>query len=143
MVRKLLLFALLFSSPAHAYDWNRIERYCAKTNQNTKDREWCQVLEISAAKTIDDALKSSPSPEFTQLAKGCVKRIPAYTDALPCVTNAYSAIRPAELSTDQPSGPQFDSEAYCNKVAATVGGSYQIYEACLQQENEARNRIGK
>lgn len=35
----------------------------------------------------------------------------------------------------------FDSTAYCKKVAEAAGGSYQIYEACLKDENSAKNRL--
>jgi hypothetical protein len=38
--------------------------------------------------------------------------------------------------------PGFDTDSYCANVAAGAGGSYSIMEICLQQEEEARRRIG-
>ncbi|WP_425414294.1 hypothetical protein [Salipiger mucosus] len=37
--------------------------------------------------------------------------------------------------------PRYDAEGYCDQVADTVGGSYQIRNSCLQQEQSAYNGL--
>ena len=35
----------------------------------------------------------------------------------------------------------FDINSYCQQVSDAVGGSYQIMEACIQQELEAKSSL--
>lgn len=37
----------------------------------------------------------------------------------------------------------FDTNSYCRQVAKAVGGSYQIEEACRQQEREAQASLSR
>lgn len=39
--------------------------------------------------------------------------------------------------------PTFDTEKYCREVAQTVGGSYQIEEACRKQERDALSALAR
>ena len=45
------------------------------------------------------------------------------------------------IATPPAAIPAFDTKAYCRKIGETVGGSYQIEEACRNEEAEALEKL--
>lgn len=130
-----------------AYDMVRVEEYCdAQHPQNPTDAEWCRVMEKSAGELFDKALTADPTPRFKKRVLTCLKKHPkSYQEAMPCLTEIVDEIQGGDASSAtsnyDPNIPGFDSKAYCNTVAQSVGGSYQIEKACRDQEASAWDHL--
>lgn len=147
---KHILFAAVISiglmAQASAYDMLKVEEYCTAKHQDHADAEWCKVMEKEMGQLFDLALTSNPTPATKKRVLACLKKYPrSYQEAHPCLMKIVDEIDQTATgdggSLHDPNIPGFDTNTYCNTVAQSVGGSYQIEKACRDQEANAWDRL--
>lgn len=138
-----LVIALFVCSSAEAYDQKRIEQYCESKKANKPDTEWCIIMEQESGKLFDEAFATAPSDKIKKRIVQCLQKSPKSYDAgRPCLTVLFDELIGTGLAASKSTEtPYFDTIAYCTRVKAAAGGSYQMEKGCRESERDARGKI--
>lgn len=129
--------------PVHAEDWERVFGFCLDKRLSEADTGWCVIGERSMADYAATLMAMARAPKTKKRLQACLDKSPkSFTGAKPCIDKVVDSAPqdpPLPFVTKEVGAiPYYNMEALCDQVSANVGGSHQVREACIDQENKAK-----